>query len=181
MKRLAAIVVATLTIAGCNGGPNQTNIELNQNMMDQAAIKSQGWDHVNPEQVQMRMPPAHTVPRGQPPYKYKNDPAAAEKEPNPLGGDMSPEVLTLGREKYDIFCAVCHGATGHSDGPVGKLMPVKPRILASGEAAAYSDGRIFYAITAGKGVMGSYQGQIPDARARWAIVNYVRTLQKQSK
>jgi mono/diheme cytochrome c family protein len=74
---------------------------------------------------------------------------------------------------------VCHGETGHSDGTVAPKLAVKPRILASPEAKAYPDGRIFYAITAGKGVMGSYQGQIPDEKARWAIVNYVRSLQKQ--
>lgn len=31
------------------------------------------------------------------------------------------------------------------------------------------------------GVMGSYASQITDAKKRWAVVNYVRTLQKQSK
>ena len=51
----------------------------------------------------------------------------------------------------------------------------------SAEALAYSDGRIYQAITAGKGVMGSYMSQITEAKTRWAVVNYVRTLQKNAK
>ena len=54
----------------------------------------------------------------------------------------------------------------------------KPRNLLSAEAKAYTDGRMYHAITAGRGVMGSYAGQIPDEKTRWAVVNYVRTLQR---
>ena len=60
-------------------------------------------------------------------------------------------------------------------------MAVKPRNLIIPESKAYSDGRIYHAITAGKGVMGSYASQITDANRRWAVVNYVRSLQKQAK
>ena len=148
MKRLILFYVLIAGLVGCNGGSNQTNIELNQNMMDQPNIKSQDWDPKNPGQVQMRMPPPGAIPRGQPPYKYKTDPAAGQKEANPLAGNMSAEVLTLGRKKYDIYCAVCHGATGKSDGKVGLIMKPSPRVLNSDEARAYSDGRIYYALTA---------------------------------
>lgn len=174
-------IAALVPLAGCNGGKGQTNIELNQNMMDQVSIKSQDWDPKQGEMVQMRVPPEHTVSRGHTPYKFAKDPAGADKDVNPLAGDMSPEVLTLGQKKFDIYCALCHGASGKNDGTVTPKMPVKPRVLASDEARAYSDGRIFYAITMGKGVMGSYAGQIPDVRDRWAVVNYVRSIQKASK
>lgn len=176
MKKLIFTTAAFVVFAGCNGSGNNTNIELNQNMMDQVSIKSQDWDPKHPETPQMRMPPENSVMRGQPVYKYKNNPDAAEKQPNPLAGNMSPEVLKLGQHNYEIYCSVCHGDKGHNDGTVTPKLPVKPRLLASGEAKAYSDGRIYYAITAGRGVMGSYQGQIPDEKARWAIVNYVRIL-----
>ncbi len=63
---------------------------------------------------------------------------------------MSPEVLTKGREKYDIYCALCHGPQGANDGTITPKMPVKPRLLLSDESKAYSDGRIYYAITMGK-------------------------------
>lgn len=172
---LSTLVIAVL--AGCNGGPNKTNIELVTNMMDQESIKSQGWDHKD-DKVQMRMPAEGTIPRGQVPYPYANDPAAADRQPNPLAGDMSAETLTLGNKTYEIYCKVCHGATGAGDGSVAEKMAVKPRNLLTPEALAYTDGRIYHAITAGKGVMGSYQSQITDSKKRWAVVNYVRSLQK---
>lgn len=178
MKHLLLSTTVLFLLVGCNGGPNQTNIELITNMMDQESIKSQDWDPKMGDLVQMRMPPDGTVSRGNPPYAYKNDPAAAEKQKNPLAGDMSAETLTLGRKTYEIYCGLCHGAEGQGNGRIAEKMAVKPRNLMSDEAKAYSDGRIYYAITAGKGVMGSYATQITSAERRWAVVNYVRTLQR---
>jgi mono/diheme cytochrome c family protein len=179
MKKLG-LIAACMLLAACNGGKNQTNIEIVTNMMDGPAIKSQGWDHED-DQVQMRMPPEGTISRGNPPYAFQNDPAGAEKQPNPLAGNMSAETLTLGRKTFDIYCGLCHGATGAGDGRIAEKMAVKPRNLIAAEAKAYTDGRIYHAITAGKGVMGSYASQITDAKRRWAVVNYVRTLQKQAQ
>lgn len=176
--RYALFITPVVLLTACNGGPNQTNIEWIQNMMDQVSIKSQDWDPKEGDKVQMRMPPPGTVARGHTPYRYQNDPAGAEKQSNPLAGKNSPEILEKGRKYYDIYCLVCHGDKGGGDGPVSVKMDVKPRNLLLPEAKAYPDGRIFHAMTAGKGVMGSYAGQIPDEQTRWAIVNYVRTLQR---
>ena len=178
MKKLIFIAAASAIFTGCNAGKNQTNIELVTNMMDQPIVKAQGWIPDQPDKVQMRMPPEGTRARGVDYYRYMNDPGAADKQKNPLAGNMSPETLTLGHKTYDIYCAVCHGAEGKSDGPVAAKMAVKPRNLVNDEAKAYSDGRIYHAITAGKGVMGSYMSQITDSKRRWAVVNYVRTLQR---
>lgn len=181
MKRIVLSLATVSLFSACNGGPNKTNIELITNMMDQESIKSQDWDPKQGDKVQMRMPPEGTISRGHPPYIYQNDPQGAEKQKNPLAGDMSPETLSLGHKTFDIYCAVCHGKEGAGDGKVAEKMAVKPRNLLIPESLAYSDGRIYHAITAGKGVMGSYSSQIPDATRRWAVVNYVRTLQKQVK
>lgn len=178
MKRLLVIAASVLGLSACNGGKNKTNIELITNMMDQISIKSQDWDPREPDKMQMRVPPAGAVARGHAPYPYADNPNEAEKMPNPLAKDNSPEILTLGRQKYDIYCAVCHGGKGAGDGTVAEKMAVKPRNLLIPEAKAYTDGRIYHAITAGRGVMGSYASQIPDAKARWAVVNYVRSLQR---
>lgn len=178
MKKLIALGTLAIVLAGCNAGGNNTNIEVVDNMMDQISIKSQDWDPKQGNKVQMRMPPAGTVARGHAPYKYATDSVGAEKQANPLAGKNSEEILKLGKVKYDIYCAVCHGATGAGDGTVAEKMMVKPRNLLLPEAKAFSDGRIYHAITAGRGVMGAYAGQIPDEKARWAIVNYLRTLQR---
>ena len=178
MRRLLWLSGLSVLLAACNGGHNKTNIELIQNMMDQPSIKSQDWVPEQGDKLQMLTPPAHTIARGHVPYPHADDPAAADKLVNPYAGKMSPQVLEAGRHSYDIYCAVCHGATGAGDGTVAAKMAVKPRNLINADAKAYTDGRIYHAITAGRGVVRSYISQIPDPDARWKIVNYVRSLQK---
>jgi cytochrome c553 len=177
MKRLTVAILGLFALTACNGGPNQTNIELIQNMMDQVSIKSQDWDQKTDE-GQMRIPPEHTVARGKPPYKFATDPQGANKDVNPFANDRSPEFLTFGAKYYGIYCAVCHGASGEGNGTVAVQMSVQPRNLMSDAARAYTDGHIYYVITMGIGVMGSYASQIPDSKTRWAIVNYIRSMQK---
>lgn len=178
MKRLLFSLAVGSLLSGCNGGKNQTNIELIQNMMDQPSIKSQDWVADEGDKLQMRTPPAHTVARGYPPYAYQTDIAGAEKQPNPYANDTSEASLAKGKDKYGIYCLICHGPGGGGDGKVAAKMAVKPRNLLTADAKAYTDGRIYHAITAGKGVMGAYASQIPDPKTRWQIVNYVRQLQK---
>lgn len=178
MKRILLPLCGVLVLAGCNGGPNKTNIELVTNMMDQPSIKAQDWNPDQGNKGQMRMPPPNTVAQHTVAYKYADDPAAGDRQPNPLAGQMSPEVLSVGRKHYDIYCAVCHGETGAGDGPVAERMAVKPRNLVDAAGKAYSDGRIFHAISGGRGVMRPYISQIPDPETRWKIVNYVRSLQR---
>jgi len=180
MKRLG-LFSSLFFLAACNGGPNKTNIELIQNMMDQPSVKSQDWIPEDGDKGQMRVPPPHTIARGEKPYKFTDDIAGAEKDPNPFAGQTSPEVLSVGHKYYDIYCSVCHGKTGEGNGPASEKMAVKPRNLIAPDAKGYSDGRIYHAITAGKGVMRAYISQIPDpdgVAIRWKIVNYVRSLQK---
>jgi len=59
-------------------------------------------------------------------------------------------------------------------------MMVKPPNLMQKLVRDFPDGRIFHIITMGQGLMGSYANQIPNPRDRWAVINYVRSLQKQS-
>lgn len=178
MKRILFFISISSFLAACNAGPNRTNIEIIHDMMDQKSIKSQDWNPEQGDKVQMLMPPDHTVSRGHPPYAYAGDPAGAEKQKNPFAGNRTPEFLAKGQKYYTIYCLPCHGEKGAGDGQIAEKMPVKPRDLINAEAKAYTDGRIYDAITAGKGVMGSYLTQITEANDRWAVVNYVRTLQR---
>lgn len=93
---------------------------------------------------------------------------------------MSEEVLAIGRERYQTFCYVCHGAQGEGNGPaVGPgRFPLGPSLLTP-TAQAYSDGYLYGIIRVGRGLMMSYGGRIPQ-NERWYIVNYVRYLQQQA-
>jgi mono/diheme cytochrome c family protein len=89
---------------------------------------------------------------------------------------VTKDVVTRGRERYDIFCSVCHGMTGNGDGMVVRR--------GFRRAASFNDDRLrqapvghfFDAITNGWGAMPSYASQIP-VQDRWAIIAYIRALQ----
>lgn len=169
-------------LSSCSGGTRpklhtEPNVELIQDMMDQAAIKAQDYDHVTGE-AGARIPPAGTVPQGYVPYKFKGDPAGGATLKNPLAGDLSPEILTIGQKKYETYCLVCHGVTGAGDGPVAVKMALKPPSVLTDKIISMSDGGIYHIITDGQGVMSSYAYQLVDEKDRWAIVNYIRSLQK---
>ncbi len=183
MRKVSRMAIATtcLFLLACNAGPNKTNVELVQDMMDQISVKAQDWDSESKDQSTAMLPPENSVARGKAPYKYTTDPLGAESHlKNPLANDMSADILKLGKTNYEIYCMVCHGEAGGGDGPVAEKMALRPPALVTDKVKGFKDGRIFHIITAGQGVMGSYASQITDKNKRWAIVNYIRTLQKKS-
>jgi mono/diheme cytochrome c family protein len=182
MKRLGLVILVATFFVGCNGSKNQTNIELIQDMMDQINVKAQDWDPDRPGMLANHYPPDNTVPIGYKPVPYKTDPVAAnEKIINPFAADTSPELLALGKAKYEIYCIVCHGEHLTGDGTVAPKMLVKPPSLLSDKIRGYKDGRIFHIISYGQGVMGSYATQLHDPKQRWAIIKYIRSVQHGSQ
>ena len=89
---------------------------------------------------------------------------------------VTKEMVTRGKERYEIFCSACHGLTGNGDGMIVRR--------GFRRAASFNDDRLrqapvghfFDAITNGWGAMPSYAAQIP-AQDRWAIIAYIRALQ----
>jgi mono/diheme cytochrome c family protein len=179
----AALIVSLGFAAGC--GPKapemhkEPNVELIQDMMDQPALKAQDYEPGNVMKMASRLPPAGTVPTNYTPYKYAGNAKAAEAQKNPL--QNTPEILEIGRGKYETYCAVCHGYEGKGDGPVAGKLSLKPPPLVSGNGLTHSDAGLYHIITDGRGTMSSYAYQLVDSNDRWAIVNYVRSLQKAAK
>ncbi len=97
-----------------------------------------------------------------------------------LTADNAGELLRRGKERYGIYCAVCHGASGDGNGITAQYgVPVAANANAKLNAISpetYPDGRLFEVISAGKGQMSGYAYNIP-LRDRWAIIAYVRALQ----
>ena len=95
--------------------------------------------------------------------------------------------LKRGEQRYNIHCAICHGASGNGKGVTSKYGILtafnfqQAGALDPANAAAFrADGAIFDVITNGKGLMGGYGGNIT-VRDRWAIVAYIRALQTAAK
>src|SRR5262245_50370214 len=126
------LAVGLAGVIGCGAGKNKTNVELITDMMDQINVKAQDWDPDRADNRANFVPPENTVPRGFSPYRYSGKPLEAEAQlENPIGKDFSPQVIELGKAKFDIYCAVCHGAGAAGDGPVAVKLLVKPPPLIS--------------------------------------------------
>ena len=85
-------------------------------------------------------------------------------------------IVERGRERYEIFCSVCHGMTGNGDGMIVRRGFRRAASFHTDALRQAPVGHYFDAITNGWGAMPSYAAQIPP-RDRWAIISYIRALQ----
>jgi len=110
--------------------------------------------------------PENTVAQG--------DLARRGAETIPPAADLA--LVERGRQRFDIYCAPCHGLAGDGDGIIvahGFPHPpsyFEPRLLAAPAQHFYD------IITHGYGVMYPYAARVEPAD-RWAIIAYVRALQ----
>ena len=89
--------------------------------------------------------------------------------------DATNELMKLGQEKYDIFCAVCHGAAGDGNG-VTKPYGVLATSYHDDRLRDAEDGYLYDVIANGKGLMFGLKDRL-SPEERWAIVLYLRALQ----
>jgi len=85
--------------------------------------------------------------------------------------------MARGRERYNISCAVCHGAAGDGQGVVTKYGLSGVASYQNDRLRQASDGELFDTISNGKGQMLGYGYNIT-IDDRWRIVMYVRALQR---
>ena len=174
MWKVSTLLLLALGLASCKT-KSFTQLEYMPDMYRQHSMHAQEYDPTVANGEGMRLPVAGTVPRGYEPYTIAiTDTNAANALPNPL--HPTTDVMEAGRKYFNTYCIVCHGARG--DG-MGYIVPkfTMPPILYSDKVMAWSDGRIYHTITMGQGLMPSYATQILPEQ-RWAIVYYVRALQK---
>jgi hypothetical protein len=121
--------------------------------------------------------PPHTVARGQLNeddafYTGKVGTNLVTTFPFPI----TREVLVRGQERFEIYCAPCHGRAGEGNGMIpqrGYPPPPSYHIDRLRQAPA---GHFFDVITHGYGIMYSYGSRVEPAD-RWAIAAYIRALQ----
>ncbi len=121
--------------------------------------------------------PANTVARGhldedQRFYRGKIGTNLITKLPVPL----THELLERGRERYDIYCAVCHGRTGEGNGMIVQRGFPPPPSYHIDRLRQAPIGHFYNVITEGYGIMYSYAERVEPAD-RWAIAAYIRALQ----
>lgn len=120
----------------------------------------------------------HTVARGH----LREDVAFyTGKQPNGQLLDAVPvpvdkALLERGQDRYNVYCAPCHGRTGDGNGMIVQRGFKMPTSYHSERLRAQPVGYFYDVITNGFGAMQDYSAQVAP-RDRWAIAAYVRTLQ----
>jgi mono/diheme cytochrome c family protein len=105
-----------------------------------------------------------------------NIPANYKTMKNPDKGKAESEKL--GKALYAKHCRSCHGNTGLGDGPKAKNLETFPGSFDDAKFQSQSDGELYYKSIIGRDEMPNFEKNIPDEEARWAVINYVRTLKK---
>ncbi len=112
-----------------------------------------------------------TSPRLPPPGIVARDDAPAPPPP-----PVTAALLERGRQRFDIYCAPCHGRVGEGNGMiVQRGFPNPPSYHIDRLREAPSQ-HFYDVITNGYGVMYSYAARVAPAD-RWAITAYIRALQ----
>jgi mono/diheme cytochrome c family protein len=105
-------------------------------------------------------------------YRVRGAGATMTKFPFPV----TKTVLERGKERYEIYCAPCHGKTGAGDGMIVRRGFPLPPTYHQKRLREAPVGHFFDVITNGYGAMYPYAGKV-EPEDRWAIVAYIRALQ----
>jgi mono/diheme cytochrome c family protein len=178
----ALVLISVVAIAGCARGCTSSRppIHLNPSMDDQPKVRAQAASDFFFNGAAMREPVPGTVAIG------------GLKEDGPFftgkGADgqfvpaiphaVDEAVVERGRQRYEIYCQPCHDARGEGRGILFQRGNVPTGNFHAEKVLKYVDGEIFDVITNGRGLMAGYRWPIPPAD-RWAIVAYVRQLQRE--
>lgn len=179
--RLLGAALIVLGATGCLRGSTSSKppIHPNPSMDDQPKLLAQDESKFFYDGSGMRQPVPGTIARGE----LRQDPAFFEgKGPDGKFLATSPvaphdALLERGHQRYAIYCQPCHDPRGGGTGVLFQRGKVPTAALHDPKFVAYPDGQIFDVITNGFGLMPAYKWPITP-QDRWAIVAYVRELQK---
>jgi mono/diheme cytochrome c family protein len=93
---------------------------------------------------------------------------------------VTRELMERGQQRFNITCAMCHGASAAGNGITKQYGLATVVSLQDDRIRKMSDGEIFNTITNGKNTMMPYGPNIVVAD-RWAIITYLRALQRSQR
>jgi mono/diheme cytochrome c family protein len=105
---------------------------------------------------------------------------ASKAVANPLPALNAAQMKEAERQ-YLINCGICHGTKLDGNGPLYKdgagPYSAKPATLVGDvKYESMPEGQMFYSVTYGKNLMGSYASQLTRDQ-RWAIIHYIKSKQ----
>lgn len=182
-------VPIALTLRARNVKTTKPRIHIIQDMDNQPRINSQARNPLYADRRGMRPPVPGTVARGElaednPLYRGIQDGEDWTSWVEEIPVPVTLRMVQRGQERYDIYCSPCHGLAGYGDGMVSRRADelqegtwTPPSSLHTDLIRSRPAGQLFNTITNGIRNMPGYGPQI-SVEDRWAIVAYVRALQR---
>ncbi len=202
----ALLVVAVISIGGIRGSKfDRPPVEIFPDMDRMDHVRAQTPSAFFADGMASREPVEGTVPIG---HQLPNSPLASGAHPSLDGftalddsylntgrfgdfwGTGLPEELGLtnenidaflrrGQERYNIYCAICHGESGNGQGVIrfAGFANIANLHDSRYQPENYADGDFYDAITHGRGLMGAYGDKLT-IRDRWAVLAWTRLLQE---
>jgi hypothetical protein len=182
MRRLFPVLLTVLLLVGCRGRQSEAPpIHPHLSMDFQEKFGPQEANPFFADNSAMRKPPTGTVARGQlrdSSRLYQGRTSNGEYvERVPIA--VNRKVLERGQDRYEIYCTPCHGRSGAGNGVImrGDYGYTPASSYHVDRLRQVADGYMYDVITNGVRNMPGYAQQIP-VRDRWAIVTYIRALQR---
>ena len=182
MKRLLLIFLLIgflVVIAGC-ADSSRPNYQYMPNMYEPVGYETYQEVGFLPSGTEALTPPENTISRGWLPYEIANDLEGKELSRaliSPLDSLASEANLAKGKELYDIYCAICHGAKGDGQGQLVKREKILGVPSYADAARNINVGSTYHVIYYGLNSMGSYAGQL-NYEERWQVSEYVMKLKE---
>lgn len=109
---------------------------------------------------------------------------AAKQVKSPIDS-LSANDAKEAERLYLINCGICHGAKLDGNGPLYKggagPFPAAPKNLVGDPVVSVMpEGQMFYSVTYGKNLMGSYASQL-SRKQRWMVIKYIKEQQLATK
>ena len=202
MKKILVIAFLIVSIAGCSdvkrtpGAVYMPDMAYSRAIETFVAVDSTQFtsdsNHTDDRIFYDALPVNGTIARGEElPFPYAKDApgdttnyTASKQVVNPLP-PLNNAQMAEAERLYLINCAICHGPKLDGNGPLYKggegPFPAKPATLV-GDAKYESmpEGQMFYSVTYGKNLMGSYASQL-NRTERWMVIHYIKAEQAKAK
>lgn len=184
---LRSTMLGALSLVACRGNASdEPPIHLQRNMFTQDKGKAQSRNNFFEDHRVMRPTEPGTVSTTEAiepsAYLTGKDDSGQFISRFPEGVTVDAKLLDRGQARYNIYCAPCHDRTGNGNGAVIQHVKLtgalwQPKSYYDPAVMAEPVGQLFDVITHGVRTMPSYAYQVP-VSDRWAIVAYVRALQR---
>jgi len=176
------VVVATVGALGFRGSiSTRPPLEVFPDMDRQSKFKTQAGTTFFADGMTDRPIPAGTVARdmvvGDDHLILGRDASGEFVNTFPAAITIDNRLFDRGRERYDIYCSSCHGLAADGKGIVTQYGWGLPANLHDARIREQPHGEIYNTIANGKNTMYPLGDKI-DPHDRWAIVAYVRALQR---